>query len=107
MVSYNIIIHALCEMGPLDVALLVLRQLEGNGKQPDLVTFKTLLNAPYRNHRCSKDEKMGAMMETKNVVKSYNSRLRGMFHDGRKEEAGELVGEMERGLDLMLLLTML
>lgn len=30
-----------------------------------------------------------------------------MFRDGRKEEAGELVGEMERGLDLMLLLTML
>ena len=30
-----------------------------------------------------------------------------MFRDGRIVEAGELVGEMERGLDLMLLLTML
>lgn len=67
--SYNIIIHALCEMDPLDVALLVLRQLEGNGKQPDLVTFKTLLNAPYRNHRFSKDEKMGAMKRPRMLLR--------------------------------------
>ena len=53
----------------MDVALLVLRQLEVNGKQSDLVTFKTLLIAPYRNHRFSKDEKLWAMMETKNVVR--------------------------------------
>ncbi|EXB75243.1 hypothetical protein L484_026025 [Morus notabilis] len=98
MISYNIVIHAFCEMGSLDEALSLFRKLEDNGQEPDLVTFNTLLNALYMNNRFSEGERIWATMESKNVVpdvRSYNSRLRGMFRDNRISEAEKLVGEME------------
>lgn len=98
MISYNIVIHALCEMGSVDDALLVVHELEDSGKEPGLVTFNTILNALYKNGRFQEGERMWAMMERKNVVpdvRSYNTKLRGIFvHDGGLE-ADEVVREME------------
>lgn len=98
MISYNIVIHALCEMGSLDEALSAFGGLEDDGMEPDLVTFNTLLNALYKNDRFSEGEKIWDMMESKNVVRNvrtYNSRLRGMFCNKRILEAEKLVCEME------------
>lgn len=98
MISYNIIINAFCEMGYLDDALLILHELEKNGKEPDRVTFNTVLNALYRNGKFLEGDRLWAMMESKNVVldvRSYNSRLRRMVQDGRISEAAQLISEMK------------
>ncbi|XP_024928352.3 pentatricopeptide repeat-containing protein At3g13150 [Ziziphus jujuba] len=98
VISYNIFIHALCEMGSLDLAISTLESMENIGVQPNLISFNTLLNALYRNERCSEGERLWGLMEIKSIVpnvRSYNSRLRGMVNQNRILEAVELVGEME------------
>ncbi|KAF3451621.1 hypothetical protein FNV43_RR07716 [Rhamnella rubrinervis] len=98
VISYNIVIHAFCEMGSLDSAISTFDALESKGIEPDLITFNTLLNALYRDQRCLEGERIWDMMESKGIVpdvRSYNSRLRGLVYDNRILEAVELVGEME------------
>uniref|UniRef100_A0A803NYX9 Pentatricopeptide repeat-containing protein n=1 Tax=Cannabis sativa TaxID=3483 RepID=A0A803NYX9_CANSA len=98
LVSYNIVIKALCEMGSLDDALSMFHELDNIGKEPDLVTFNTILNVLYRNGQFSEGDKIWAMMESKNVVpdvRSYNTKLRGMVLDGRVSEAVQLMDEMK------------
>ncbi|KAJ7946873.1 putative Pentatricopeptide repeat-containing protein [Quillaja saponaria] len=101
-VSYNIVIHAFCEMGSLDLAMSMVDEMEKNGIGPTFVTFGTLLDAFYKNSRYMDGEKIWALMESKNVepsVRCYSSRLRGMVSDSRISEAVELIDEMrQKGL---------
>lgn len=98
VISYNIVIHAFCEMGSSDLAISTFDSMENNGVEPNLISFNTLLNALYRNEQCSEAERLWCLMENKSIVpdvRSYNSRLRGMVNGNRILEAVELVGEME------------
>ena len=53
VISYNIVIHAHCKIGSLDSAISTFDALESKGIEPDLITFNKLLNALYRDQRCS------------------------------------------------------
>ncbi|KAJ7968406.1 Pentatricopeptide repeat-containing protein [Quillaja saponaria] len=99
VVSYNIVIHAFCKMGSLDLAMSMFDEMEKNGIEPSLVTFDTLLEAFYKNGRHVDGEKIWALMESMNVdpnIICYNSRLRGMVSDNRLPEAAELIDEMRQ-----------
>ena len=84
-VSYNTIIHALCEMGLLDEGLLMLSELKSSGLSPDVITFNTLLDAFYREKGFQGGERIWATMVAHNVVpitRSYNLRLQAMVDGG-------------------------
>ncbi|XP_057499652.1 pentatricopeptide repeat-containing protein At3g13160, mitochondrial-like [Actinidia eriantha] len=97
VVSYNIVVKALCEMGSLDSAVSTVDEMEKTGLEPDLITFNTLLDAFYGNDRFGDGEKIWAKMEEKNVVpdiRSYNARLAGLACEKKMSEAVDLVGEL-------------
>lgn len=86
-VSFNTIIHALCERGLLDEGLLMLDELKNKGLSPDVITFNTLLDAFYREKGFHGGERIWAIMVAHNVApitRSYNLRLQAMV------DAGEL-----------------
>ncbi|XVF87624.1 hypothetical protein PTKIN_Ptkin18bG0135100 [Pterospermum kingtungense] len=97
LVSYNTVIKALCEMGSLDSASLMLDEMEKKGVKPDLITFNTLLNAFFKKGRFDDGDKLWGKMVEKNVepdIRSYNSRLLGLVTEKRMEEAFNFVEEM-------------
>ncbi|CDO99688.1 unnamed protein product [Coffea canephora] len=97
IVSYNTVVKALCDVGSVDSASVVMNEMESSNIQPDVVTFNTLLDAFYKNNRIEEAEKLWCLMEKKNVlanVRTYNSRLRGLVADNRVSDAAELIEEM-------------
>ncbi|XP_042518146.1 pentatricopeptide repeat-containing protein At1g55890, mitochondrial-like [Macadamia integrifolia] len=95
--SYNIMIHAYCEMGSLDSALKFLDEMEKNGVTPNLVTFNTLLNTFYEKNRFSDGEKIWVRMENNDCVpdiRSFNAKLRGLVLGGETTELVKLVEEL-------------
>ncbi|GKV30811.1 hypothetical protein SLEP1_g39586 [Rubroshorea leprosula] len=96
--SYNAVIRAFCEMGSLDLACLMLDEMENEGVEPNEITFNTLLFAFYKNGRFFDGEKIWhRMVENRNVVpniSSYNSKLLGLVAEKRTKEAVELVQNM-------------
>lgn len=97
LISFNIVIKALCEMGSLDNAVSMLDEMEERGLQPNLVTFNTILNEFYGNSQYGEGEKIWDRMEKCNVipdVRSYNAKLRGMTNEKRMTGATELFDEM-------------
>lgn len=98
LVSFNIIIHAACEMGSFENAMSTLNDMKDNGMEPDIISFNTLLDALFKAGLFSSAENLWAMMESKNIapnIRSYNSMLRGLTYDNRIHEAAELVSVME------------
>ncbi|XP_059300727.1 small ribosomal subunit protein mS79 (rPPR3b)-like [Lycium ferocissimum] len=80
LMSYNLAMKALCKVGSLDSAVLLMDEIEKHGIKPDIVTCNTLLSALYESERLSEAENLWIMMEKKNIVPdicSYNIRLRG------------------------------
>ncbi|OIT02356.1 PREDICTED: pentatricopeptide repeat-containing protein At3g13150-like [Nicotiana attenuata] len=99
VISYNTVIKALCEMGSLHSAVLVMKEMEKNGIDTDVVTFNTLLDAFHKNNMSSEAEKMWTLMEKKNVisnVRSYNSRIRWLVENNQVVEAEELFEKMKK-----------
>ncbi|KAL9994336.1 putative tetratricopeptide-like helical domain superfamily [Helianthus debilis subsp. tardiflorus] len=62
IVSYKIMVKALCEMGSFDSAGSVFDEIGRSGCQPDLITFNTLLVGLYSNGRFVNGEKFWAKM---------------------------------------------
>ncbi|KAJ8534712.1 hypothetical protein K7X08_016440 [Anisodus acutangulus] len=96
--SYNTMIKALCDMGSLDSAVLVMDEMGKNGIDPDVITFNTVLDGFYKNSRFYEAEKIWDLMEKKVItnVRSYNSRLRGLVEKNQVVEAESLFEEMKK-----------
>ncbi|KAJ0983459.1 hypothetical protein J5N97_011714 [Dioscorea zingiberensis] len=97
LLSYNILINALCEKPDLDAAFKTLDLIEANGFSPDLVSFNTLLNAFYSNDQVDNAEKVWSLMREKKIepdTKSFNAKLRWLVSQGRVSEASEVVDSL-------------
>ena len=103
-VSYNTIIHALCEMGLLDDAVLMLKEMKDNGLKPDVVTFNTLLDAFYQESGFGEGERIWGMMLEYNVLpnnRSYALKLQALVDAGHLHGALDLFRQLENdGLKL-------
>lgn len=98
-VSYNTVIHTLCEMGSLDDALFMLDELKENGLSPDVITFNTLLDAFYREKGFEGGEKMWSLMVAHNVVpntRSYNLKMQAVVGSGELHNAVDLFETVEK-----------
>ncbi|CAI9755129.1 unnamed protein product [Fraxinus pennsylvanica] len=97
VVSYNIVIKGLCEMGEWDKGLGMLDEMERSGVKPDLVTFNTVLDKLYSNKRFDDGENMWRRMVESGFlpnIRSYNARLVGLLNEKKFNEAVELISEM-------------
>ncbi|KAJ1396600.1 Tetratricopeptide-like helical domain superfamily [Sesbania bispinosa] len=96
--SYNVVIHAFCEMGSIDSALKMIREMEELGHRPNVITFNTLLGAFYEKRGYAEGEKIWALMRAQEDVRpdvaSYKIRMSGLIRDGRVTEAVKVVDEM-------------
>ncbi|KAE8714931.1 putative Pentatricopeptide repeat-containing protein [Hibiscus syriacus] len=68
LISYNTVIKALCEMGSLDSARLMLYEMEKKGVQPDVITFNMLIYDFFSRMEAEK-----RMKETANLVEEMRS----------------------------------
>ncbi|XP_057746017.1 pentatricopeptide repeat-containing protein At1g55890, mitochondrial-like [Arachis stenosperma] len=99
LVSYNILIKALCESGSFDSGLEMLEEMEKKGLKPDLITFNTLLDALYANGRFEDGEKLWVSMRGKGIapdIRTCNSRLMGLALEKKTKEAVEFIEEMKK-----------
>ncbi|XP_031126528.1 pentatricopeptide repeat-containing protein At3g13150-like isoform X1 [Ipomoea triloba] len=99
VVSYNIVIKALCEMGSLDSAVSAIDSMDEIGIQPNLVTYNTVLDALSKSKKLSLLEKVWSQMESRSVVpnvRSFTTRIRGLVSENQFPEALELLEEMEK-----------
>ncbi|XP_074307588.1 uncharacterized protein LOC141642634 [Silene latifolia] len=90
VISYNTVIHALCEMGSLTEAIEMLDELKKNGLQPSVITFNTLLDAFYRKRGFLGAERLWSMMEEDNVsrdIRSYNLTMEALVKQGELSTA--------------------
>lgn len=98
LISYNILIGALCEKGDLEAAMRTVDLMKTNAISPNLITCNTLLHSFYKN-KPSEAEKIWAMMRENNIEpdsRSFNAKLRWLGAEGRTSEVIELVDKMKR-----------
>nr|GMC78728.1 pentatricopeptide repeat-containing protein At3g13150-like [Ipomoea batatas] len=97
VVSYNIVIKALCEMGSLDSAVSAIDSMDEIGIEPNLVTYNTVLDALSKSKKLSLLEKVWSQMESRSVVpnvRSFTTRIRGYVDVGNLEEAKMWYGKL-------------
>ncbi|GER44518.1 pentatricopeptide repeat-containing protein [Striga asiatica] len=97
-ISYNYVIGALCEMGYLDEALQMLKDMEENGVEPNVVAFDSLLGAFYCSGMFKDAENIWELMLGKRIVpnlRCHNWRLHGLLGEKRLQEAMELLNGLE------------
>ncbi|KAJ8437872.1 hypothetical protein Cgig2_031388 [Carnegiea gigantea] len=97
--SYNTIIHALCEMGLLDDAVLMVGEMKDDGLKPNVVTFNTLLEALYKERGFWGGERIWAMMLEHNVLpdnRSYALKLQALVEAGHFYGALDLFRQLEK-----------
>lgn len=98
VVTYNIVIHALCETGKLDEGLSMINEMIEKGLSPSVVSFNTVLDAFYRERGFEGGERIWGMMDEYNVVRntrSYNLKLQGLVDQGELKKAVALFGTLE------------
>ncbi|XP_021726183.1 pentatricopeptide repeat-containing protein At1g55890, mitochondrial-like [Chenopodium quinoa] len=97
VVSYNTLIHALCEVGKLEEGLLMIDEMKAKGVNPSVVTFNTLLGAFYRRGFEGGELIWGIMDEYDVVrdIRSYNLKLQGLVDEGELEKAVALFESLE------------
>ncbi|KAK9681671.1 hypothetical protein RND81_10G019200 [Saponaria officinalis] len=90
VVSYNTVIHAVCEMGSLSEAMSLLDEMKTNGLRPSVITYNTLLDAFYKKRGFLGGERLWAMMDEDNVcrnIRSYNLTLEALVDQGQLSTA--------------------
>ncbi|KAL9236681.1 hypothetical protein vseg_011319 [Gypsophila vaccaria] len=90
VVSYNTVIHAVCEMGTLVEAMSLLDEMKRRGLRPTVVTYNTLLHAFYKKRGLLGGERLWSMMEEDNVgrnTRSYNLTLEALVDQGQLSTA--------------------
>ncbi|KAH9696327.1 pentatricopeptide repeat-containing protein [Citrus sinensis] len=68
VVTYNIMIHGLCNDGKMDKAHDLFLDMEAKGVEPDCVTFNTLMLGFIRNNETSKVIELLHRMDKRNVM---------------------------------------
>ncbi|KAF5177863.1 Pentatricopeptide repeat-containing protein [Thalictrum thalictroides] len=97
VVTYNIVIQALCEMGSFDSAESMLSEMESNGVKPNVFTFNTIMHKFYDNGQFCVGERIWDMMEKSGIapnIVTYNSKMQGLLSAGKLAEVFELVEEL-------------
>ncbi|XVF40636.1 hypothetical protein PTKIN_Ptkin01aG0129900 [Pterospermum kingtungense] len=90
LVSYNTVIKALCVMGCLDSASLMLDEIERKSVQLYLITFNTLFDGFFKKGRFVDGEKIWVKMVEKILepdTRSYNAKLLRFATEKKMDEA--------------------
>ncbi|KAH0454966.1 hypothetical protein IEQ34_016890 [Dendrobium chrysotoxum] len=99
LISYNILIKALCEKGDLDAALDSLVLMEKNGISSDLISFNILLKGLYESKRFSDAENIWNRMARENIqpdIKCFNAKMRGLVSVGKTLEAVAILDKINQ-----------
>ncbi|CAH8378905.1 unnamed protein product [Eruca vesicaria subsp. sativa] len=94
VVSFNIAIKSLCEMGFLDKASLAMKEMEKFGLKPDVVTYTTLISAFYRQDRYVIGNGLWNCMVRKGCkpnLTTFNVRIQFLVNRGRAWDANDLL----------------
>ncbi|KAK9669050.1 hypothetical protein RND81_13G105600 [Saponaria officinalis] len=94
---YNTAMHALCNTGLVQDAVLLLDEMEVNRLKPDDVSFNTLLCVYYERGECKEGEKLWERMIKSNFVpniQSYNFKLKGLINNDKLLNALELATQL-------------
>ncbi|KAI4355732.1 hypothetical protein L6164_004479 [Bauhinia variegata] len=97
--SVNIVIKALCEMGLLQEAYLIMLQTEKRGVKPDVITYTTLISAFYKNNRFEIGNGLWNRMVLKGCLPNlatFNARIQFLINKGRAWDANALMEKMQR-----------
>ncbi|XP_077212383.1 tetratricopeptide repeat (TPR)-like superfamily protein [Tasmannia lanceolata] len=95
--SFNLVIKALCEMGSLDSAYLMMIEMEKAGIRPDVVTYTTLISAFYKcDRRVIADGLWNLMVMRKCLpnLATFNVRIQYLVNKGRAWQARSLMQKM-------------
>ncbi|CAA7025824.1 unnamed protein product [Microthlaspi erraticum] len=93
-VSFNIVIKSTCEMGLLDEAYLVMREMENSRVKPDVVTYTTLISAFYKKERCVIGNGLWNLMVLKGCrpnLTTFNVRIQFLVNSRRAWDANDLL----------------
>ncbi|KDP37103.1 hypothetical protein JCGZ_06159 [Jatropha curcas] len=97
--SINIIIKALCEMGYLDKAYLVMVQFQKSGIEADVITYTTLISASYRNKLWMIGNGLWNLMVLKGCkpnLATFNVRIQYLVNSRQSWEANDVMRLMQR-----------
>lgn len=95
--TYNSLIHALCLVGKVKDALIVLEELRGSGNEPDKYTYRILIQGCCKSYRIEDATKIFSEMQYNGFSPDtvvYNSLLGGMFKARKIIEACQLFEKM-------------
>lgn len=95
--SVNIVVKALCEMGILEKALLVLVEMGNVGITADVITYTTLIAAFYEANRPEIANGLWNLMLRKGCfpnVATFNVRVQFLVNKGRAWDANKLLAFM-------------
>lgn len=97
--SVNIVTKALCEMGFLDKAYLVMVQMERMGIRPDVITYTTLISAFYKNKRWEIGNGLWNLMVLKGCLPNlatFNVRIQYLVNVRRAWQANDVMRLMQK-----------
>ncbi|XP_052208416.1 pentatricopeptide repeat-containing protein At1g80150, mitochondrial [Diospyros lotus] len=97
VLSVNIVIKAICRMGELDKAYLIMSQMETLGIVPDVYTYTTLISAFYKNNQPEIGNGLWNHMVLKRCLPNlatFNVRIQFLVSRGRAWQANSLMGMM-------------
>lgn len=92
--SLNIVIKAVCEMGTLDKAYIIMLQMENTGIHPDVITYTTLISAFYKVNHFHIGNGLWNLMVLKGCypnLATFNARIQYLINSGRAWDAYKLV----------------
>ncbi|KAF2560540.1 hypothetical protein F2Q70_00016568 [Brassica cretica] len=92
--SFNIAIKSVCDMGFLDKASLVMKEMEKSGLKPDVVTYTTLISAFYKHDRYVIGNGLWNRMVLKGCkpnLTTFNVRIQFLVNRGRAWDANDLL----------------
>ncbi|KAL3528860.1 hypothetical protein ACH5RR_008182 [Cinchona calisaya] len=95
--SVNIVIKAVCEMGILDRAHLIMLEMQKLGIRPDVVTYTTLISAFYKVNQWYIGNGLWNLMVLNGCfpnLATFNVRMQFLVNKGRSWDANKLLGLM-------------
>ncbi|KAG0499456.1 hypothetical protein HPP92_004147 [Vanilla planifolia] len=98
VISYNILINALCEKGLFDDAVKTQDLMEQRGIKPDLITFNSLFCGFYGKGMLDKGDEIWQRMLDNGIqpdVRSFNAKIRGLSLQKMFPEAMQVFDELK------------
>lgn len=97
VVSVNILIDGLCQMGIPDKAYIIMGEMEKSGITPDVITYTTLISAFYKLNRAEIGNGLWNLMVMRGCLPNlatFNARVQFLVNRGRVWQANSLMGMM-------------